>query len=271
MTYQISQTAMAMAGAGLGSLCLASTSPKVAPLKALGLAAIGFALASPAHADQLFNAGDNSRIVCSLARNDLNRISLVGDSFANVSKISGGPYGDIIITHEPVRGDLYLSVPPHFASERVTFFATTRAGYVYQFTCLLGSAETQQIFIANPALKAPEPLEQVEADLSPDDAPLALIGAMASEGTLSGYAIERAEQAPQRRSGLELQQLARYDGSSFTGLQYRLTNIGKKPIDLDRWADAPLGALAYSFSAAVLKPGQSADAYLVFAGGGHGQ
>lgn len=271
MTYPISQTAMAMAGAGLGSLCLASSAPKFSPLKALGLAIIGFALASPAHADQLFNAGDNSRIVCSLARNDLNRISLVGDSFANVSKIAGGPYGDIIITHEPVRGDLYLSVPPHFANERVTFFATTRAGYVYQFTCLLGSAETQQIFIANPALKAPEPGENLEAEPAPDDAPLVLIGAMASEGILGGYAIERAEQTAQRRGGLELQQLARYEGISLTGLHYRLTNIGKKSINLDRWTDAPLGALAYSFSTIILKPGQSADAYLVFAGGGHGQ
>src|SRR3546814_2445447 len=99
-----------------------------------GLAVLAFALTPvPAHADQFVEAADNATIDCELARGELTRIALIDDGFANVSKIASGfPYNDFQVTHEPVRGDIYISVPPQFAAGRTSFFATSKAGYVYK-------------------------------------------------------------------------------------------------------------------------------------------
>src|SRR3546814_14807306 len=72
---------------------------------------------------------DWSSDVCS---SDL-RISLVEDEFASVSKIStGNPQDDFSVVNEPVRGDIYLSVPEGFARPALSFFATSKRGYVYK-------------------------------------------------------------------------------------------------------------------------------------------
>src|SRR3546814_14824340 len=76
-----------------------------------GLAVLAFALTPvPAHADQFVEAADNATIDCELARGELTRIAPIDDGFANVSKIASGfPYNDFQVTHEPVRGDIYIS------------------------------------------------------------------------------------------------------------------------------------------------------------------
>jgi conjugal transfer pilus assembly protein TraK len=113
--------------------------------------------ALPGLADQFVEAADNAKIDCVLSRGELTRIALVGDGFANVSKIASAyPYNDFTVTHEPVRGDIYISVPPQFAADRVSFFATSKAGYVYKFACRTAAQEASQIFVTNPALKAHE-------------------------------------------------------------------------------------------------------------------
>src|SRR3546814_8613399 len=61
---------------------------------------------------------------------------LVEDEFASVSKIStGNPADDFSVVNEPVRGDIYLSVPDGFARPALSFFATSKRGYVYKFVC----------------------------------------------------------------------------------------------------------------------------------------
>jgi conjugal transfer pilus assembly protein TraK len=123
--------------------------------KALGAALCALAFsASPALADQFVEAADNAKIDCVLSRGELTRIALIDDGFANVSKIASAyPYNDFTVTHEPVRGDIYISVPPQFAADRVSFFATSKAGYVYKFACRTAAQEASQIFVTNPALK----------------------------------------------------------------------------------------------------------------------
>ena len=65
-----------------------------------------------AFADQYKQAADNARIECVVSKQELTRIALIGDQFASVSKISSGtPYNDFAVTNEPVRGDIYISVP----------------------------------------------------------------------------------------------------------------------------------------------------------------
>ena len=123
----------ALAGTGLGLFSLGATRRPDIGLKPLGIAVLAFAcMAAPARADQFIEAADNAQIDCLLSRGELTRIALVDDGFANVSKIASGyPYNDVSITHEPVRGDIYISVPVQFASNKVSFFATSKAGYVW--------------------------------------------------------------------------------------------------------------------------------------------
>ena len=120
--------------------------PFPAALTSFALAIATTAYASPAHADQFVEAADGTAIDCVLARGALTRIALIEDGFANVSKMASGyPYNDFEVTHEPVRGDIYVSVPLQYASARVSFFATSSAGYVYKFACRVDGEDPHDI------------------------------------------------------------------------------------------------------------------------------
>lgn len=233
------------------------------------LAVLGLALsAAPAHADQFVEAADNATIACELARGELTRIALVGDGFANVSKIASGfPYNDFQVTHEPVRGDIYISVPPQYAAARVSFFATSKAGYVYKFACRLGPDEATQVFITNPALAKVEAAEW-ESAASPEDAAVRLIEAMASDAVLPGYRARAELSAPRRTEGIEVQLVAEYEGDALTGQHFLIRNLGKDSLVLAAEREAPAGALAFAYGRDSLAPGEATSAFLVFAKGG---
>ena len=110
-------------------------------------------IASPAQADQFKQTADGGTIECSVSARELTRFALVGDQFASVSKLSTGyPYNDFAVTNEPVRGDIYVSVPETYAAAKISFFATTKKGYVYKLACPVERIEAQQVFITNPAI-----------------------------------------------------------------------------------------------------------------------
>jgi conjugal transfer pilus assembly protein TraK len=237
------------------------------PISSLAALAVGLA-AVPAHADQFVEAADNATIACELARGELTRIALVGDGFANVSKIASGfPYNDFQVTHEPVRGDIYISVPPQYAAARVSFFATSKAGYVYKFACRLGSDEATQVFITNPALAKAEAAEW-ESAASPEDAAVRLIEAMASDAVLPGYRARAELSAPRRTDGIEVQLVAEYEGDALTGQHFLIRNLGKESLVLAAEREAPAGALAFAYGRDSLNPGEATSAFLVFAKGG---
>lgn len=100
----------------------------------IGASLVGLAvllMADPAWADQTIMASDSSQVDCTASAKDLTRISLVEDEFASVSKIStGNPQDDFSVVNEPVRGDIYLSVPDGFGRPALSFFATSKRGYV---------------------------------------------------------------------------------------------------------------------------------------------
>ena len=178
----LSNPASAMlAATGLAFFSVGAQQRRDVALKLAGPTALGLALVpTPALADQFIEASDGSTIECGLARGELTRIALIEDGFANVSKIASGfPYNDFQVTHEPVRGDIYVSVPPQYASDRISFFATSQAGHVYKFACRLGGNEATQLFITNPAL-ARSGAEEWQAGASPSDNAIRLIEAMAS-------------------------------------------------------------------------------------------
>jgi conjugal transfer pilus assembly protein TraK len=239
------------------------------PFPQPSLAVLAICLAAvPAHADQFVEATDNATIACELARGELTRIALVGDGFANVSKIASGfPYNDFQVTHEPVRGDIYISVPPQYAAARVSFFATSKAGYVYKFACRLGSDEATQVFITNPALAKVEAAEW-ETAASPEDAAVRLIEAMASDAVLPGYRARAELSAPRRTEGIEVQLVAEYEGDALTGQHFLIRNLGKDSLMLAAEREAPAGALAFAYGRESLAPGEATSAFLVFAKGG---
>ena len=259
-------------GSGMASISWGATRFPDTGFKTLGAALLvaGFSLsATPALADQFVEAADNAKIDCTLSRDELTRIALVGDEFSSVSKIASGyPYNDFGVTHEPVRGDIYISVPPGYASESVSFFATSSKGHVYKFACAIEGDEASQLFVTNPALAEPDDGDGLNSGSSEDEAAIRLIEAMASDAVLPGFRTRAALSRPRRTGSLEVQQVAEYEGAKLTGQAFTLRNLGPETIDLASERDGPAGALAFAYASETLAPGETTRAFLVFAKGG---
>lgn len=221
------------------------------------------AAASQLHADQYKQTADGGAIDCIVSKRELTRVSLIGDQFASVSKISTGyPYNDFAVTNEPVRGDIYLSVPDTYAAATIGFFATTKKGFVYKFGCRAEPVDAQQIFINNPALAKSDAADW-EAETPRDEAAVRLIQAMANNQTVSGYAIRQASAPPSRVGDLEVQLMAEYRGSGLLGKVIRLTNKSAEALIITESDIAPRDSVAVSLSTSTLKSGASTTAYLV--------
>ncbi len=224
-------------------------------------------LPSPAFADQYKQAADNARIECVVSKQELSRIALIGDQFASVSKISSGtPYNDFAVANEPVRGDIYISVPETYAAGSISFFATTKKGFVYKFACKAEMVEAQQLFISNPALTKSDAASW-ENQTSPAQSAVRLIQAMATDRTIEGYELRQSASPAARVGNLEIQLIAEYRGAALMGKVLRLTNRGKKPLPLAERDLAPKDTLAISIGEPSLAPGASTTALIVGANG----
>lgn len=229
----------------------------------IALAASVLALASPALADQFKESADGGTVACSVSAHELTRFALIGDQFASVSKISSGyPYNDFAVTHEPVRGDIYVSVPETFAAARISFFATTKAGYVYKFSCSIDKIEAAQVFIANPAI-AKGDASRWENQTTQEEAAMRLIQAMAGQQIIEGFEVSQPAALPTQIGALEVQLIAEYRGAALAGKVVRLANRGAKAMTLAEKDLAPAGVLAVSIASPILEPGASTTAYLV--------
>ena len=255
-------------GSGMASISWGVTRLPDTGFKTLGAALLAAALslsASPALADQFVEAADNAKIDCTLSRDELTRIALVGDEFSSVSKIASGyPYNDFGVTHEPVRGDIYISVPPSFASDSVSFFATSKQGFVYKFACHTAPVEAHQLFITNPALAKPE-AETWENERSEEQTIIALVKAMAEGAAPPGYSVHQRMMRPVRTGSIEVQLIAEYRGANYNAQQFILTNRGKTAVELNEEELAPKSARAISFAQNTLKAGTSTSAFVVTA------
>ena len=161
-----------------------------------------------------------------------------------------------------MRGDIYLSVPETYAAATISFFATTKKGFVYKFGCRAESVDAQQIFISNPALVKSDAADW-EAETPRDQAAVRLIQAMANNQTVPGYAIRHASAPPSRIGDLEVQLIAEYRGSGLLGKVIRLTNKSAETLNITESDIAPRDSLAVSLSTSTLKSGASTTAYLV--------
>jgi conjugal transfer pilus assembly protein TraK len=221
------------------------------------------AAGGPAQADQFKQAADGASIDCAVSARELTRFSLIGDQFASVSKISSGyPYNDFAVTNEPVRGDIYVSVPETYAASRISFFATTKKGFVYKFGCPVERIEASQVFIANPAIAKDEARRWEERTPASQSA-VRLIQAMAGGASIDGYQVRQSASPPARAGDLEVRKIADYRGASLAGRVLRIANLGAKPIAIDTRDLAPPGALAVAIVEPRLEPGAATSAFLV--------
>lgn len=231
-----------------------------------GLVAMAVTLfASPAHADQTIMAADSSQVDCQASAKDLTRISLVEDEFASVSKIStGNPVDDFSVVNEPVRGDIYLSVPDGFARGALSFFATSKRGYVYKFVCRIGGDQAAQVFVSNPAIANERSAENGPPEkLGTREAAVELVQAMYSNALADGYEMRQRTLRPVYVGTLKVQMIAEYRGSQLSGKVLRIENKGPSEVELTEGTVAPTSALAVSIAEPRLAPGKVTTAYLV--------
>jgi conjugal transfer pilus assembly protein TraK len=231
-----------------------------------GLVAIcALAITTPALADQTVMASDNSRVDCIASSRDLTRISLVGDEIASVSKLqTGNPSEDFSVVNEPVRGDIYVSVPEGFTPKLLSFFATSKKGYVYKFACRLTGEEAQQVFVANPAIAGDKPDEtRIAAAADPQEQAVKLVQAMYSSSIPDGYRMRQPVLNAVHVGDLKVQMIAEYRGAALTGKVIRIENNGRAPTVLTEKIVAPSNAVAITIAEPNLAPGAATTAYIV--------
>lgn len=233
------------------------------------MVAVGLVMAAnPALADQSILAKDNGQIDCVASAKDLTRISLDGDQFASVSKISTGiPTEDFQIVNEPVRGDIYLSVPDGFSKPQLSFFGTTRKGFVYKFLCKVKGTDAEQIFISNASL-SDDKARDWELRTSPEETAVRLGLAMYANQSIEGFDIRQTVLEPVMVGRLQVQQISEYRGSEVRGTVLRVRNLGKQPLLLDQTMFSPSGTVAFMAPTPELAPDQESAVYLIQSNGG---
>lgn len=225
-------------------------------------------LATPAHAatDQNLVAADGAQVTCTASAKDLTRISLVGDEFAAVSKIkTGNPTDDFSVVSEAVRGDIYLSVPDGFNRATLSFFGTSKRGYVYKFLCRMAGNDAVQVFVTNPAIAKADQAEAAPQKVAAtqEDQAVSLVQAMYANKSVDGYELTQHTLRPVYVGDLKVQMIAEYRGDAMTGRVLRIENKGTQTRTLTEATVAPPNTLAVSIADANLAPGKVTTAYLV--------
>jgi len=232
----------------------------------LGVGMIG--LASPAFADQNLLVSDNGTVRCEASLKDLTRITLANDQFASISKVqAANPAEDFEVVNEPLRGDIYISVGQAFSRGSISFFATTRKGYVYKFLCAVGGADAKQVFVANADFVPPRAVgEELPAGLSPQDEAARLIAALYAQRSVAGYDIDWRPLAPVTADDVTVQRIGRYQGPRLVATLLKFTNASTKPITLREDDLGPPDAVAVSLANPKLKPCEATTAFVVVPG-----
>ncbi|MEL6487019.1 MAG: type-F conjugative transfer system secretin TraK [Pseudomonadota bacterium] len=221
--------------------------------------------ASPAAAQEHILAVDNGEVRCKASKSDLTRIALKDDQFIAVSRVqSGVPGEDFSIVHEPTRGDLYLSVPQGYAKPNISFFGTTKKGFVYRFDCRVSGEGALQVFVANADIENPQPpAETLQANAPLETQAVGLVRAMFEQRPVTGFDISDAARAPVNVGTLKVQLITQYRSPTITGKVLRIENTGDAPLILNEQLIAGDAAIAVTISNPNLERGQATAAYVV--------
>lgn len=230
--------------------------------------ALGVA-ASPTLAQEHILAVDNGEVRCEASKSDLTRIALKDDQFIAVSRVqSGVPSEDFSIVHEPTRGDLYLSVPQGYAKPNISFFGTTKKGFVYKFDCRVSGEGALQVFVANADIENPRPPAETLQTYAPlEDQAVGLVRAMFEQRPVTGFDISDAARAPVNVGSLKVQLITQYRSPTMTGKVLRIENTGDAPLVLNEQLIAGEAAIAVTISNPNLASGQATAAYVVVPSG----
>lgn len=233
----------------------------------IGVSLIGVALfgATPALADQNLMVADNGTVKCEASLRDLTRISLKDDKFASVSKVQTGDASvDFSVVNEPIRGDIYLSVPDGYKKPALSFFGTTQKGYVYKFICSVRGDEAQQIFVANADFEQDKKPATVRlSGANSQENAGRLIKAMYENGQVDGFDQDWHSLVPVNVGTLKVQLVGIYRGKALVGNILKIQNAGDKPVELTEEQVAPARALAVSIVNPKLGPKEATTAYVV--------
>ena len=160
----------------------------------------------------------------------------------------------------------YVSVPETYAARSISFFTTTKKGFVYKVACRVEQIPATQVFITNPAI-AKNRAADWESQTPIETSAVRLIQAMANDRTVDGFEVRQSTAIPARVGDLEVQLIADYRGASLTGKVVRIHNRGTKPVTLAERDLAPRDTLAVSIAEPKLEPGASTTAFVVGASG----
>lgn len=228
-----------------------------------GILLCGMTFTGPARADQHLMVADNGTIACQVSQRDLTRLSLINDAFASVSKVATGqPYNDFSVQHEPVRGDLYLSIPELYAPRTVSFFATTRKGFTYKFQCRIAPIGAEQIFLTNPAI-ATARAAQWERQTPEKTTAVRLVEAMYGNQVIEGYRLTQPPGGSRRLGDLRVRVASLYEGAGLAGKVIEIRNTGAQTVTLTEGLFASRAAIAVAFGRDALEPGAATLAWLV--------
>src|SRR3546814_5283959 len=103
----------------------------------------------------------------------------------------------------------YTTLFRSFARPALSFFATSKRGYVYKFVCRIGGDQAAQVFVSNPAIANERAAENGPAErLGTHDAAVELVQAMYSNAVADGYEMRQRAFRPVYVGTLTAQMIA---------------------------------------------------------------
>ena len=206
------------------------------------------------YADQFLKAADNATLSGVVSRGEVTRISFTGDDVASLQKIKPlNPLDDFSVTHDPVTGDIYVTLPIAYSGKFVNFFATSKRGYTYKFVLRVSDIPATQIFVQNPAL-ASDRARQFERAQPFRQTLVKLMRAMWKREVLPGFKIEWRRGHRIKAGPLKYREVGTYNGNDLVGQVYEVHNKSRKPVHLSEAAFETDNILAISLQSYNLAP-----------------
>ena len=103
---------------------------------------------------------------------------------------SAKPFGRTIVV-TPVCNVEPSPIAEVYAAARISFFATTKKGYVYKFACPIRPIEAQQVFVTNPAI-AKDAASDWEKATPIETSAVRLVQAMAGYAQVPGFTVRQS-------------------------------------------------------------------------------
>ncbi len=188
------------------------------------------------YADQFLTAADNATLSGSVSRSEVTRISFTGDDVASLQKIKPlNSLDDFSVAHDPVTGDIYVTLPERYSGKFVNFFATSKRGYTYKFVLRVSDIPATQIFVQNPAL-ASDRARQFERAQPYRQTLVRLMRAMWNREVLPGFKIKWRRGHRIKAGPLKYREVGTYNGNGLVGQVYEVHNKSRKPVHLSEAA-----------------------------------